>query len=109
MLLLSVSNIFFNLRNFFLDVLSLNILFRGLLFDLLNPILEFNLFSPESLGVVHQESLLKLSDIPLVNLDTGVSLLYVLLMLSIKLIQVFNFSFEMLFSLNLLSREMLFV
>jgi len=109
MLLLSVSNIFFNLRNFFLDVLSLNILFRGLLFDLLNPILEFNLFSPESLGVVHQESLLKLSDIPLVNLDTGVSLLYVLLMLSIKLIQVFNFSFEVLFSLNLLSREMLFV
>ena len=109
MLLLSVSNIFFNLRNFFLDVLSLNILFRGLLFDQLNPILEFNLFSPESLGVVHQESLLKLSDIPLVNLDTGVSLLYVLLMLSIKLIQVFNFSFEMLFSLNLLSREMLFV
>jgi len=59
--------------------------------------------------VVHQECLLKLRDLSLLNFNVGMPSLNVKLMSSIELVQVFNFPLKVLFSLNLLLLEIFLV
>lgn len=59
--------------------------------------------------MVHQECLLKLRDLSLLNFDISMSALNVKLMSSIKLVKVFNFPLKVLFSLNLLLLEVFLV
>ena len=109
MLFLSMSNIFSDLRNFSLNVFCLKILILCVLSNPVDLILVIEFFPPKSLRVVHQECLFELRDFSLLDFDCCVSSLDIKLMLSIKMVQIFDFSLKMLFPLNLLLLEKFFI